>query len=143
MQTLTQHLMLHPYLVAGAVIMLVAVIMMEMRSRAQGSGGVTPTQAIQLMNKGALVIDVRPNEAFTAGHIGDARNIAAADLPAQADSLKRFREKPVVLCCDTGVIAGSAARRLAALGFTQVASLRGGLNAWRQDNLPLIKGARG
>jgi rhodanese-related sulfurtransferase len=94
------------------------------------------------MNKGGLVIDVRANDAFAAGHIGEARNIAAAELPNQADALKRYKDKPVVLCCDTGVISGGAARRLAALGFTQVANLRGGLNAWRQENLPLIKGAR-
>ena len=134
--------MLHPYLVALAVVALVAVIVTELRSRGQASAGVSPTQAIQLMNKGALVIDVRGNDAFAAGHVGEARNIAAADLPNQAEALKRYKDKPVILCCDTGVISGGAARRLAALGFTQVANLRGGLNAWRQENLPLIKGAR-
>jgi rhodanese-related sulfurtransferase len=142
MQELTRHLMLHPYLVALAAILLVAVIVTELRSRGQGSAGVSPTQTIQLMNKGALVIDVRANEVFAAGHIGEARNIAAADLPNQADTLKRYKDKPVVLCCDTGAISGGAVRRLAALGFTQVANLRGGLNAWRQENLPLVKGAR-
>jgi len=142
MQELTQHLMLHPYLTALAAILLVAVIVTELRSRGQGSAGVSPTQTIQLMNKGALVIDVRANDAFAGGHIGEARNIAAADLPNQADTLKRFKDKPVVLCCDTGVISGGAARKLAALGFTQVANLRGGINAWRQENLPLNKGAR-
>lgn len=142
MQELTRHLMLHPYLVALAAMLLVAVIVIELRSRGQGSAGVSPTQTIQLMNKGGLVIDVRATDAFAAGHIGESRNIAAADLPNQADALKRYKDKPVVLCCDTGVISGGAARRLAALGFTQVANLRGGLNAWRQENLPLIKGAR-
>ncbi|MGH8252798.1 MAG: rhodanese-like domain-containing protein [Steroidobacteraceae bacterium] len=142
MQELTQHLLLHPYLTAFAAVLLVGVIVTELRSRGQGSAGVSPTQAIQLMNKGALVIDVRANDAFAAGHIGEARNIAATDLPKQADALKRYKDKPVVLCCDTGVISGGAARRLATLGFTQVANLRGGINAWRQENLPLIKGAR-
>ena len=143
MHELTQHLIRHYFLAGGALFVLVAVIVTEMRARSQSSGSVTPTQAIQLMNKGALVIDVRSHDQYAAGHIGEARNITAADLPAQADSLKRFRDKPIVLCCDTGVIAGGAARRLAGLGFTQVAALRGGLNGWRQDNLPLIKGARG
>ena len=142
MQDLTQHVILHPYLVVGAVILLGAVIVTEVRMRGHGSGAVTPMQAIQLMNKGALVIDVRGGEAYAAGHIGDARNILAADLPAQAESLKRYRDKPVVLCCDTGVISGGAARKLTALGFTQAVNLRGGLNGWRQENLPLNKGAR-
>jgi rhodanese-related sulfurtransferase len=142
MQELTRHLMLHPYLVALAAVLLVAAVVTELHSRGQGSAGVSPTQTIQLMNKGGLVIDVRANDAFAAGHIGEARNIAATELPNQADTLKRYKDKPVVLCCDTGVISGGAARRLAALGFTQVANLRGGLNAWRQENLPLVKGAR-
>jgi rhodanese-related sulfurtransferase len=143
MQELIQHFNQHRLLAAAALIVLAAVIVIEGRARSRRFGGVTPSEAVQIMNKGALVIDVRASEAFAAGHIGEARNIVAADLPAQAESLKRFREKPVIVCCDTGVIAGGAARRLAALGFTQVANLRGGLNAWRQDNLPLVRGARG
>ncbi len=143
MQEITQHFTLHPVLFIGALGMLIVVIMTEMRARSQSFSGVSPMQAIQLMNKGALVVDVRPTDAFAAGHIGDARNIAAAELPGQAESLKRFREKPVLICCDTGVISGGAARRLSGLGFTQVANLRGGLNAWRKDNLPLIKEPRG
>lgn len=142
MQELTQHLALHPYLAALAALLLVAVIVNEVRSRGQGSGGVSPMQTIQLMNQGGVVIDVRGNEAFAAGHIGESRNIAATDLANQADALKRYRDKPVVVCCDTGVVSGSAVRSLAALGFTQVARLSGGLNAWRRENLPLIKGAR-
>jgi rhodanese-related sulfurtransferase len=142
MQQLTQHLMLHPYLAAFAAILLVAVIVTELRSRGASSGGVSPMQTVQLMNKGALVIDLRAQEAFAAGHIGEARNIAAADLSGQAESLKRYKDKPVVVCCDTGSVSAGAVRQLASLGFTQVANLRGGLQAWRQDNMPLIKGTR-
>lgn len=143
MQELTQYFTLHPVLAIGALGMLLTVIMYELRARSQSFSGLSPMQAIQLMNKGALVIDVRPTEAFATGHIGPARNIAAGDLPGQAESLKRFREKPVLICCDTGVISGGAARTLTGLGFTQVTNLHGGLNAWRRDNLPLIKDVRG
>ncbi len=37
-------------------------------------------QAVRLMNQGALVLDLRPKEAFEAGHIADARNVPAAEL---------------------------------------------------------------
>ncbi len=38
---------------------------------------------------------------------------------------------------------GTAARELGKLGFTKVFNLRGGLGAWRQENLPLVRaGAR-
>jgi rhodanese-related sulfurtransferase len=42
--------------------------------------------------------------------------------------------------CESGTVAPSAVRELAAQGFTKVFSLRGGLSAWRTDNLPLAKG---
>jgi rhodanese-related sulfurtransferase len=42
--------------------------------------------------------------------------------------------------CDSGPLAASAVRQLVAQGFTRVFSLRGGLAAWRTDNLPVAKG---
>jgi rhodanese-related sulfurtransferase len=40
--------------------------------------------------------------------------------------------------------SGAATRVLKAQGFTRVVNLRGGLQAWRAENLPLVKSdARG
>jgi rhodanese-related sulfurtransferase len=55
------------------------------------------------------------------------------------ETLKRHKEKPVIVYCDGGSLANSAVRQLAAQGFTKAVSLRGGLSAWRADNLPLAK----
>ena len=44
------------------------------------------------------------------------------------------------MCCDSGSMAGAAVRTLTRAGFKNVFSLRGGLAAWRQDNLPVVKG---
>jgi rhodanese-related sulfurtransferase len=130
----------HPYLVAAAVLMLVIVIVSEMRARIQEFAAVAPADAIRMMNHGALVIDVRDNAAFDGGHIVDARNMPLKELPTSAEGLKRNKEKPVITCCDTGMNGGTAARELGKLGFTKVFNLRGGLGAWRQDNLPLVRG---
>lgn len=130
----------HPYLVSAAVAMLVVLIVSEMRARAQAFAAVGANDAIRLMNQGALMIDVRPAADFQKGHIGAARNIELPALDAAADSLKKFREKPVITCCDSGVSGALAARRLNKLGFTQVVTLRGGLNAWLKENLPLVQG---
>ncbi len=77
------------------------------------------------------------------GHIGDARNLPAAELEAKADTLKRWRDKNVITYCDNGTSAASGARTLMKLGFTKVFTLQGGLNAWVKDNLPLAKASRG
>lgn len=130
----------HPYLVAAAVLMVIIVIVSELRARIQEFAAVAPADAIRMMNHGALVIDVRDSAAFDSGHIVDARNMPLKELATSAEGLKRNKDKPVITCCDTGMNGGTAARELGKLGFTKVFNLRGGLGAWRQDNLPLVRG---
>lgn len=129
----------HPYLVSAAVFMVVIVIVSEIRARAQGFAAIAPHDAVRLMNQGALVLDVRDAAPYAAGHIGEARHIPLKELAASVDSLKKFREKAVVTYCDTGMQGGAAARELRKLGFTRVFNLRGGLGAWRQESLPLVR----
>ena len=133
----------HPYLVSGAVLAAVALAVYEVQARMQAFAAVSAMQAVRLMNQGALVIDLRPKDAFDAGHIGDARNVPAADLEAQAASLKKWRDKNIIAYDEAGSGGAGAARTLAKLGFTQVFNLEGGLNAWVKDNLPLTKAAAG
>jgi rhodanese-related sulfurtransferase len=56
-----------------------------------------------------------------------------------ADTLKRHREKAVVVYDDSGSLGAAAVRQLVAQGFTRAFALRGGLAAWRADNLPLSR----
>jgi rhodanese-related sulfurtransferase len=129
----------HPYMVAAAVLMIVVVIVSELRARAQAFAAIGTNDAIRLMNQGALMLDVRPAAEFQKGHIGSARNVELSALEAQAESLKKYREKPVITCCDSGMTGATAARQLQKLGFTKVVNLRDGLNAWRKENLPLVQ----
>lgn len=131
----------HPFLVAAAAILAVLAIVIEFRQRARGFAAVGPQDAVRLVNAGAIVVDVRDSKAYEAGHIIDARSIPAAEVAAKAESLKKFKEKPVVLYCDSGFAASGAAKALKNLGFTKVVSLRGGLQSWLQENLPVVKGA--
>jgi len=130
----------HPYLVSAAVLMLVLVIVSELRARIQDFAAVAPHDAIRLMNQGGLVIDVRPNAQYEAGHISESRHIPQQDLAATAESLRKYKDKPVITCCDTGLSGGAAARELSRLGFAKVFNLRGGLSAWQKENLPLVRG---
>ena len=130
----------HPYLVAVAAIAAVAVLVYELRLRSQNLAGVSPQDLIRLMNQGALVLDIRPQSDYAAGHIGGARQMGAEDLAKAGDSLRKYREKPLLVYCDGGTNGAAAVRQLAALGFKQVGSLKGGLAAWRAENLPLVKG---
>ncbi len=143
MQRLVEFIGNHPYLASGAVLAAVAVAIYEFQARLQAFAALSAMQAVRLMNQGALVLDLRAKESFDAGHIGDARNVPAAELAAQADNLKKWRDKTVITYDDSGTGGASAARTLTKLGFTTVFTLQGGLNAWIKDNLPLTKAAAG
>jgi rhodanese-related sulfurtransferase len=131
----------HPFLVAAAAILAVLAAVIEFRQRARGSSGVAPADAVRLANAGALLLDVRDGPEYEAGHIIEARHLPAAELAAKAETLKKFKEKPVIVYCDSGTASSAAARTLRASGFNKVVTLRGGLQSWRQENLPLVKGA--
>jgi rhodanese-related sulfurtransferase len=132
----------HPFLVAAAAILAVLTIVIEIRLRARGSSLVTPAQAVHLANGGALILDVRDSQEYEAGHIIDARHVPAAEVAGRAESLKKYKEKPVIVYCESGLKSAAAARALRASGFSKVVTLRSGLQNWRQDNLPLVKGGK-
>ncbi|MFI4913726.1 MAG: rhodanese-like domain-containing protein [Steroidobacterales bacterium] len=129
----------HPWLVGLAIAAAAAVLGYELWLQAQNVAAIAPQEAIRLMNQGATVLDLRPAQAYAAGHIGGARSVPAAQLPTVGDSLKRYKERPLIVCCERGNSGAAAVRQLAAQGFTKVVNLRGGLTAWRAENLPLTR----
>jgi sulfur-carrier protein adenylyltransferase/sulfurtransferase len=75
-----------------------------------------------------LVIDVREPEEWAIAHLAHARLIPKGELPERVDEITRARE--VVLYCHTGVRSGQATRMLLDMGFANVKSLKGGIDAW-------------
>ncbi|HLS82504.1 MAG TPA: rhodanese-like domain-containing protein [Steroidobacter sp.] len=141
MNRLLEYTANHPFLVAVALILAVLAVVIEFRHRSRGSSMIPVNDAVRLANSGALMLDVRGASEYEAGHIINARHIPASELASRADSLKKYKEKPVIVYCDAGFTSAAAARTLRSLGFTKVATLRGGLQNWRQENLPLVKTA--
>jgi rhodanese-related sulfurtransferase len=111
----------------------------EWNARKQSFMAMSPQDVIRLMNQNALVLDLRPAEAFAAGHLTGARNFAPDQILKAGETLKKYKEKPVVVYDESGSLGTSAARQLAAQGFTKAVNLRGGLTAWRTENLPVAK----
>jgi rhodanese-related sulfurtransferase len=99
---------------------------------------VEPQDAVKLINRDAVVIDLRSAEAFARGHIVHAKNIPFDELAARGDALERYKSKPVVAVCDTGTTSGKAVQLLQKAGVEDVYGLRGGIAAWTQANLPLV-----
>ena len=130
----------HPFLITALVVMIFVVAFHEFRRRAQGTTSLVTGDAVRLINRGAVVVDVREPSVFATGHIVQARNHSAAGLKDNPELLAKQRKKTLLLVCDTGMTSGRAAGELRKQGYEQVFNLRGGLNAWRQENLPLVKG---
>ena len=130
----------HPLLAGAAALMALLVLGYELRSRGTGGATVAPNEAIRKMNGGAVLVDLRSANLFKDGHIEGARNVPGDQLAADAKALERLAGKSLVLYCDNGATTQAALRTLARAGAKDVFSLRGGLAAWKQENLPVVKG---
>ena len=129
----------HPWLATVTAVVAVLVVVYEMRMRSEGLRSVSPQELIRLMNQGALVLDLRPSEQYQAGHLNGARQMSSEQILSASDTLKKHKEKTVVVYDDSGTLGAAAVRQLGAQGFTRVFALRGGLSAWRADNLPVSR----
>jgi rhodanese-related sulfurtransferase len=140
MDRLLEYVAHHPFLVALTGLAAALAVGYEAWQRAQSSGGLPPQEVIRLMNQGATVLDLRQAEAYAEGHISGARHFDPAQLGNATETLRKYKERPLIVYCDRGVTAAGAARQLVQQGFTKVFNLRGGLAAWRAENLPLARG---
>ena len=144
MDRLLEYVTRHPFLVGGTVVLALAALAYEWSRARSGGQAVGASDAVRLLNQGAVLVDVRSRAEFDGGHVIDARHIPQEELAQAGETLKRFKEKVIITCCESGMRSGAAARVLQAQGFAKVVNLRGGLQAWRAENLPLVKGdARG
>ncbi len=140
MDRLIEYVGHHPLLVAAAVIAGAIVFAYEYYLRMQGLSAISPQELIRLMNQGALVLDIRTLDEFAAGHINGARQLPPDQVPKAGETLKKHREKPVVVYGADETGGPVVVRNLASHGFTKAFCLRGGLASWKAENLPLAKG---
>ena len=144
MERLLDYITRHPFLAGGTAVLALAVLAYEASRARSGGQSVGPMDAVRLLNQGAVLVDVRSQAEFDSGHILDAKHVPQDQLASSTETLKKYKDKVVVACCESGTRSGAAARVLQAQGFTKVVNLKGGLQAWRAENLPLVKGdARG
>ena len=105
-----------------------------------GGKGLSPTEAtIWINRRKAYVLDLRPEEAFKLGRLPGAKSISATEMTAAIEKLKLDRKNPVVLVCESGVQSRKALAEVQKLGFVEVGSLDGGVQAWKDAALPLVK----
>lgn len=118
-------------------------IMLLLPSFGKWAGGVPnlgTTEAVTLINRShALVIDVRDDAEFANGHIVDAKHIPLDQLANRLNELVKYKDKPVLVNCQRGARSAKACDILRKAEFKQVHNLQGGLNAWVEAKLPIVK----
>ena len=98
---------------------------------------ISPQLAVALINhQHAVVIDLRPKEAFDASHIVDAINIPQDQLVENPKKLQKFCKKPIIFVSTTAKDVASIIKKLSAEDFQQVLQLSGGMQEWITSGLP-------
>ena len=133
----------HPYLSLALGGLTVAIVYNEIAGRLSGIRRLGPAEVTALINHGnALLVDVRGASDFEKGHIAGSKNVQMTQFDPENKQLASAKSLPVVMVCKVGQTASFAARRLRKAGFTDVAVLEGGIQAWQAADLPLVKGKR-
>ncbi len=135
LQFATQHWVLSSLF----LLFLIATLLNEMITLKRSPKMLSTAAVVELINQDkATLIDIRPQEAFVAGHITNAIRIAADEK----EKLSAYQKKPIVLICTKGITANTLAIQLKKQGFTDTMVLNGGMTAWQAAGLPTIKGKK-
>ena len=127
-------------LFAALGVILALIIRMELKRAMRGFKNVSPAEAVQLINKqDAIVLDVRESNELAQGTIRGAKHLALSVLKQRVDELKSHVDQPVIAYCKAGNRANEACEILKKNNFSNVMSLKGGLDGWKTANLPVAK----
>jgi len=94
------------------------------------------TEARQLLDDGAVVLDVRRDDEWRAGHLPQARHIPLDQLVARAGEVPA--DQRVVAVCRSGARSGQATRFLRGSGV-DVVNLDGGMQAWARAGGDIVR----
>jgi rhodanese-related sulfurtransferase len=129
----------HLFLALAVVLVLLAGT--TLLPRLYGVRSLTSAEAVRLMNQDqGVVVDVCEAGEFKGGHIPHAVSAPLSALANHLGALEKYRQRPVIVSCRSGNRSLRGAIQLRKQGFERVYSLRGGLDAWRRDNLPVETG---
>ena len=87
---------------------------------------------------GFTLLDVREGDEWEQGHLDQAIFLPRGFLEVKADKTLTNKHQPIVVYCAGGVRSALAAKTLQDLGYTDVYSMRGGFNEWKNNGFPFV-----
>ena len=110
----------------------------ELLTQKKKAKELSPQAAVDLINnEQAVVMDLRDKELFKKGHIIDSVNVKEEDF--EQKKMEKYKNKTVILVCARGIQAPALAAKIQTQGY-QPLILGGGIAAWQNADLPLVKG---
>jgi rhodanese-related sulfurtransferase len=101
---------------------------------------ISATEAADRLTGDAVLLDVREQHEWDAGHAPQARHLAMSALSGRVEEIPR--DVPVICVCHLGGRSSRVAAALHQAGFT-VLNLTGGMAAWSDAGLPVVDNAGG
>ncbi len=139
MQDILSFIQNHWMLSTALIIIFVLLLVIEWIRNKQGARRISPQEATQLMNhQDAVLVDIRPADAFKTGHIVGSISIPFAELENKPKKLEKYKSKPIILVCAAGLESARAATLLMKIGLSAFI-LAGGIRSWRDAEMPLVK----
>ena len=128
------------FLVTLLLILLTAIVITEAKKLTKKYKDLTPTEAVRMLNhESAVMLDVREAAELGGSGIRDAKHVSFSTLGDRFSELAKLKDKPVIAFCMNGFKSSKACSLLCRQGFTKVYSLKGGITAWKEANMPVVK----
>jgi rhodanese-related sulfurtransferase len=138
MEQLFQFIVNHWPLWLLLVIVIAAIFHTEMKGQVYGVPLITSQTLTDYLNhKNAVVLDIRAKDEFKAGHILGSINIPEDEVDNNLKRLQKYRKKPLIIVCAKGFQSPRVGSKLKKEKFEHIFALRGGIEVWQSDNLPL------
>lgn len=140
MQDLNLFIAKHIILSSAVVMIFILLTIVEFLRAKRKTAELSPQAVTQKINREhAVVIDIRPSDVYKHGHIIDSRSVAADSLQNNLTSIEKFKTKPIIVVGLNSVDSQKIAAFLIKAGYNAYA-LAGGMRAWKDAQLPIIKG---
>ena len=118
--------------------LLIVIVLLIISNASKGGKKISTQQLISLCNQDkAFLIDLRDSESFKIGSITNSFNIPSNDLIRRSNEISQ-KEKSIILICEMGSVSPNSGELLQKEGFEDILILKGGINQWKMDNLPLV-----
>jgi len=129
----------NPVLFILFFVILAFILFNEYKTITQKFKDISPQDAVFLINKDAFILDVRESSELNQGAIKNSKHITFSTVESSIDSIKKYSDKPTIVYCKSGIRSSAVSNILTKNDFQEVYSMKGGFEAWVQDNLPVVK----